>query len=39
VLTLFLYAAAAVGALFAPRRTAVIQLRAEEPSARRRRAA
>jgi hypothetical protein len=39
VLTLFLYAAAAVGALFAPRRTAVIQLRAEEPPTRRRRAA
>jgi hypothetical protein len=39
VVTLFLYAAVAVGALFAPRRTAVIPLRAEEPSAQRRRAA
>jgi hypothetical protein len=39
VVTLFLYAAVAVGALFAPRRTAVVPLRAEEPQARRRRAA
>jgi hypothetical protein len=39
VVTLFLYAAVAVGALIAPRRTAVVPLRAEEPPARRRRAA
>jgi hypothetical protein len=39
VVTLILYAAAAVGALVAPRRTAVVPLRAEEPQARRRRAA
>lgn len=39
VLTLFLYAAVAVGALVAPRRTAVVPLRAGEAPARRRRAA
>jgi hypothetical protein len=39
VVTLFLYVAVAVGALVAPRRTAVIPLPAEELLARRRRAA
>lgn len=39
VATLFLYAAVAVGALAAPRRAAVVALRADEAPARRRRAA
>jgi len=39
VVTLFLYAAVAVGALMPVRRTQVVELRAEEPPARRRRAA
>ena len=39
VLTLCLYAAAALGALFAPRRPAVVPLRVDEAPLRRRRAA
>ncbi|CAN5250627.1 hypothetical protein BH18ACT12_BH18ACT12_23930 [soil metagenome] len=39
VVTLFLYAGVALGALVAPRRTAVVAFRAHEAPARRRRAA